>query len=109
MPPKIRIFLLEWKVKTRLRIKIRAPNEQTLNPSRAPNATAIAGKDKLLVFISPKKGILMLFSIIEVWDRESSRSPAAKHSLKQLSSSLATLSSKPIKYLVGVKVAGTRP
>src|SRR3989338_3917568 len=105
----MKIFFLDLKAKTKLRIKIRAPKEQTLNPSRIPKATAIAGNDKLLNFISPRTGILKLFSIIEVLARESSSLPDAKHSLRQFSISRAILSSKPIKYFVGVKVAGTKP
>ncbi len=44
-PPKIKIFFRERKARTKPRIKIKAPSEQTLKPSKVPRIIASTGRE----------------------------------------------------------------
>ncbi|MCD5396937.1 MAG: hypothetical protein LRZ98_02310 [Candidatus Pacebacteria bacterium] len=59
IPPKIRVNFLDFKPKTSVNIKTKAPNEQTLKPSIIPIVIAKVPNDQFSKSISPIIGIVI--------------------------------------------------
>ncbi len=109
MPPNSNVFFLDLSIKTKPKIKIKAPKEQTLNPSKNPKIIAKTGKEYLPGSISPIIGMLIFSSTVSDKSSVSSSGPASLQAIIQLSICSATESLKPIKYSFSVNMAGTFP